>query len=406
MAVKENNSIQRFVFLNQSTKPLFRELCIDVAQHFPESSLLSTGDKETLAKEFWSPHLKIRSSPAYNRKSTWSRLFSWLSYTFDSVFVIGRAGPKTAVFFASNPPIIGLFVWLLSKLKGFPYIVLVYDLYPEVLVNFGVLRKNGFLTKLWRRCNALVWESASMVLTLGEKMAERLTCQFDASCTELGRVAVLPPWADTDVICPVPKSENSLAEEMGQLGGTTILYSGNLGISHDIDSILEACRLLRGRRDIRFLLIGGGDKWEDVVSFQASHELEGLSVFPYQAEERLPYSLALGDISLVTLVEGAEGLMLPSKVSYYMAAGSAILGICSGDNDLKDTIERADCGVCVPPNRPDLLAEAITRLVDRPALLRRYRSNAIKSAKSTYSRKIGIQNLKELLQKTGYMWLA
>ena len=95
MAVKENNSVQRFVFLNQLTKPLFRELCIDVAQHLPMPSLVSTGDKETLAKESWSPHLKIRSSPSYNRNSKWSRLFSWLSYTFDSLFVVGRAGPTT-----------------------------------------------------------------------------------------------------------------------------------------------------------------------------------------------------------------------------------------------------------------------------------------------------------------------
>ena len=128
----------------------------------------------------------------------------------------------------------------------------------------------------------------------------------------------------------------------------------------------------------------------------------GLSVFPYQSEQQLPFSLALGDISMVTLDEGAEGLMLPSKLSYYMAAGSAILGVCSGENDLRDTIECADCGICVPPNHPQQLAAAITRMVDNPDLLSRYRTNARKSAESTYSRKICIQNLKELLQKTGY----
>ena len=403
MAVKKNKPIRRFVFLNQLTKPLFRELCIDLAQLLPDASLLSTGDRETLTKEFWGSHLKVRSGPAYNRKGPWRRLCSWLSYTFDSLFVVARAGPETAVLFASNPPIIGPFIWLLSKIKGFSYIVLIYDLYPDILVSFGVLRGNGLLTRFWRRCNRAVWESASMVLTIGEKMAERLTCQFDAARTELGRVAVLPPWADTEVIRPLPKSDNRLAEGMGQLGGTTILYSGNLGISHDVESMLEACRLLRERRDIRFLFIGGGDKWEDVGRFKALHQLDGLSVFPYQSEQQLPFSLALGDISIVTLDEGAGGLMLPSKLSYYMAAGSAILGVCSGDNDLKDTIECADCGICIPPGQPQQLADAITRMVDSPDLLSRYRANARKSAESTYSRKICIQSLKELLQKTGYM---
>ena len=70
MAVKKNKSIRRFVFLNQLTKPLFRELCIDLAQLLPDASLLSTGDRETLTKEFWGSHLKVRSGPAYNRKAT------------------------------------------------------------------------------------------------------------------------------------------------------------------------------------------------------------------------------------------------------------------------------------------------------------------------------------------------
>ena len=117
------------------------------------------------------------------------------------------------------------------------------------------------------------------------------------------------------------------------------------------------------------------------------------AVFPYQSEQRLPFSLALGDISMVTLDEGAEGLMLPSKLSYYMAAGSAILGVCSGENDLRDTIECADCGICVPPNHPQQLAAAITRMVDNPDLLSRYRTNARKSAESTYSRKICMEFL-------------
>ncbi len=401
--MSQGRLIQRFIFLNQMAGPLFRELCIDLAEIMPGVSQLSTGDTETLVRSGQYSQLSIRSAPPYCRKSKLRRVLSWIRYSLDSLILLARAKRDTAVFLVSNPPFIGPVAWLLCKLKGLRYIVLVYDLHPDVLIRFGILKEDDLLARLWRRCNRSVWESADIVLTIGDVMARRLDSQFSSDCTTLGRVEVLPPWADTDVIRPLAKKDNPLAQRFGQIGVITVLYSGNLGISHDIDSILEACFLLRKKKGIHFLIIGGGERWRDVVDFQAMHQLDNLTVLSYQSEELLRYSMALGDISLVAVDEGAEGMMIPSKVSYYMAAGSAVVGVCNRESDLGHIIEKADCGACIAPRQPKKLAEVIMRIASDSDRLSRYRVNARQFSEAKLSRSVCVERLKGFLREVKYI---
>ena len=121
--------------------------------------------------------------------------------------------------------------------------------------------------------NRKVWDRSIAVYTIGSVMAENLTDQFNVKRTNLGHVGVIPPWADTDKIKPIDKDNNPLNCEFGQEGKITILYSGNMGISHDIDSILQAAKILKNEENIAFLLIGEGEKWQDAVDFQKDNEL-------------------------------------------------------------------------------------------------------------------------------------
>ena len=139
------------------------------------------------------------------------------------------------------------------------------------------------------------------------------------------------------------------------------------------------------------MLIGAGTCWQTAVEFKDKNSLKNLDIYPLQAEE-VPYTMALATLSLVTLDEGAEELMIP-KVFYYLAAGSAVIGICKGENELKDIIEGANCGVCVSPGSPKQLANEIVTLIDDKNRVNCYRKNARDTAVSHYSREAGIINL-------------
>ena len=241
--------------------------------------------------------------------------------------------------------------------------------------------------------NQKVWSRSIAVYTIGNVMAENLTRQFNVKNTKLGRVGVISPWADTNKIKPIDKADNPLSSKLNQDDKVAILYSGNMGISHDIDSILQAAKVLKDEKNIAFLLIGEGEKWQDAVDFRKDNDLNNLQVFPFQPEERLPYTMALADIAIVALDEGAEGLMIPSKMFYYMAAGAAVIGICKGRSDMTEAVQSSRCGIIIEPKNPKKLAEVIRGLACNIETLNRFKRRARVSAKESYSREVCTKSL-------------
>jgi len=268
--------------------------------------------------------------------------------------------------------------------------VLVYDIYPDILVMMGVITENNPIVKVWHWMNRKVYRDAVAVITLGRHMAARLTRNYPFGKKWL---YVIPPWVDVEQIKPMSYGENPLLKSFNPDGKKVILYSGNMGLSHDIDSMLEAAKLLRGRKDLLFLFIGGGEKWQDAVDFQKDNDLTNLQVLPFQPEERLPYTMSLADIALVALDDGAEGLMIPSKMFYYMAAGAAVIGICKGENDVSEIIRHSRCGVIIDPKNPKKMAEVIGDLAHNTEVLNRFKMCARKSAKESYSREVCTKSL-------------
>jgi colanic acid biosynthesis glycosyl transferase WcaI len=373
----------KIIFLNQVSGLLFSQLVEDIASNVYLECILNTGymEEKTMIKS-----AKVRNAPTYITSSLLSRLISWFQYTIDAFFYCWITTNNDIVFIVSNPPFNGIIGWLLKKLNGSRYIILLYDLHPDTAVAFGKLSESNPITKIWRWINRNVWENASAVITLGLCMAERVEKQFDASKTISGKVLIVPPWADTEYIRPIPKLENPFLQQLILSDKTIILYSGNFGISHDIESILSACKHLTLREDIHFLLIGQGKKWQNAVDYQQREQLPNLTVLPYQPESVYPYSIASGDIALVSLELAAESLMLPSKTYSSMAAGSCIVGICGKSNDLRETIEQHDCGRCVEPGHPQKLVENLLQIIDSPQLLKKFKKNSREAAEAFYSR--------------------
>ena len=384
---------KNILFLNQAAGPLFRETAIDLSQEYREQSILYTGHKDTLSANINIESFAISPGPPNKRNTKLSRLLSWLSYTLLAILKVSRCSRETLIFVVSNPPILAIFVFFIAKLMRLRYVVLVYDIHPDVAINLGVVSERNPLVKLWRWANKKSWEGAECVFTIGEVMAENLEKKFDSGKTTLGSVCVIRPWADPEFIKPIKKKNNPLARGLGQQGFLTVLYSGNMGESHDMESMLEAAAMLANQKKIKFLFVGEGEKWPWVKNFVQRNGLENCQVLPFQPEETIPYTLAMADISIVSLDPGAEGLMVPSKTFYYMAAGSAVIGICKGRNDLAHSIEICEAGLTVAPGNPELLASSILSLLENPDLLNQFKNNARRKSIRLYSRSSEVKKL-------------
>ena len=256
-------------------------------------------------------------------------------------------------------PLIG---YLFCRLRGWPYIVRILDVYPDALFQNNLVGKNSFIYKGWMLFNRKIYFPANSIVTLGNIMANKVSSYMTAD----KKVEVLPDWVNTSKFSPIDKNNNWFTKKYFDKDKIIVIYSGNLGLTHDVDTIFSGIEKMVMYDKISFTIIGGGARKDEVIL--NSKRIKNLRYIPFQPIEDLPYLLASADISIVCLGKGTEGISMPSKLYYSMASGSAILGISDGENDLKYNINSNKCGINIQNGDVVGFKNAIEKLSQEPFL--------------------------------------
>ena len=245
------------------------------------------------------------------------------------------------ILYTTEPPYLPLLGWLLHRLTGTPYLVLLYDLYPDVLTELGVCSSQHWFVLLWRRMNRWMLSDAQELIVLSEPMAERVRTH---SPTVSHKISVIPSWADPSLIYPRPKSTNWFVQKYDLDDRFIVLYSGNQGRCHDLVTIMVAALLLRHEPDVLFLFIGKGAQHSRLLKLSHDWGLTNCLFLPYQELADLPFTLTAADLALVSLAIEAEGLVAPSKVYGHLAAGTPVAAITPSGSYLRQLVELQGCG--------------------------------------------------------------
>lgn len=272
--------------------------------------------------------------------------------------LLRNAQRRDLVLVTTAPPFLPIIAYLANILFGLSYVCLLYDLYPDIAVELGVISNRHWLTRSWRTLNQLVWKNADAIIVLSPAMKQRVA----NNCPEIAaKVSVIHSWADSETIVPLSKSENWFAMKHGLIKPFTVLYSGNLGRCHDVDTILEAASLLRGQ-PIQFVCIGNGAKRETLTQKAKELRLDNFLFLPYQDKDVLPYSLTACDLSLVSVSPHMESLVAPSKLYSALSAGRPIAAVCPRRTYLTQLMAEADCGAAFENGDAKGLAQFISLL--------------------------------------------
>jgi glycosyltransferase involved in cell wall biosynthesis len=323
-------------------------------------------------------------------------LWSWAVFTLQACRALAFARPGL-VLVATNPPWVMLVMPFVRRLFGVRYALQIYDIYPDLLARMGMIRPGGLIDRAWRRLSREALRAAQGVITLGPCMARTIRGHLRPG--DRCRIEIVPNWADTDFIRPIPKADNPFVRAHGLAGKFVVTYSGSFGATHDSESILAAAEALADESDVHFMLIGGGTRQRDVARLVAEKRLPNLTLLPLQPLATLPYSLAASDCILVCLDEGYEGISVPSKTYYAMAAGGALLAVSPPGTELVDLVNQWRCGVWVPPRRADLLAGAVRDFRRDPARLVSCRQAARVAAETHFARRVATGRYERLLRE-------
>jgi putative colanic acid biosynthesis glycosyltransferase WcaI len=268
-----------------------------------------------------------------------------------------RRAPDVLLAFSSTPMFGGVSAAALARAKRCPLVYVVQDVYPEIAEAMGMLR--GRLARsVARRLETTAWRSAERVVLIGDELREVAECRNVPG----SRLTTIPNWADMDAIRP--REVSAFRSEQGYSAGDFVVeYAGNFGRSQDLETVLEAARIVEREAagaSVRFLLVGEGSASGEVR--RRARGAGNVRLAPYQPEERLPDVLAAADLSLIPLRRGLSGYCVPSKVYSILASGRPVGASVDRDSEVARLVEVGTCGFRVDPEDPEAMAAEILRL--------------------------------------------
>jgi glycosyltransferase involved in cell wall biosynthesis len=317
-------------------------------------------------------------APQVRQSSMPRRLFNWAVFTLwmTVLLLFERVERERNVIFVTCPPFLPAAMWFVCTVRGWKYTYIAYDLYPDEPVELEYIQKGGVIHQLWELLDRKALQGAANVVALGPVMKKRISAKAgDSFDTE--KVHIIHNWEDESFIEPMAKSENWFSREHGLDQTFTVLYSGNIADFHDLETLVRAAAAADGT-DVQFLIIGEGDNKQKIVDLAEELGLRGDTVrfLPYQPWDDLPYSLTSGDVSVVAVKEGFEGIVVSSKLYTAMAAGQPVLVVSQENDDEARIVRQFDAGANVEQGAAQEAAEVIERWTENPQLVERQGANA------------------------------
>ena len=272
-------------------------------------------------------------------------------------------------------PIVGAFV---GMLKRKPYVYNIRDLYPDMAVG-GSIIEPGLLAKVWEKLHRWALRRAVRVIVLGEDMRARII----AKGVDPERVVVVRDGVDirpTDAAAPTVDAE--VVRAIRGKFSFVLVHAGNLGFYGAWNTLVTAARRL-SNDGVGLVFVGEGAQREEIKAMAAGAEnVHFLDFFP---ASKIPSVLAAADAHVITIKNGLEGVVVPSKMYGILAAGKPILAVARKETDVAALAVQRGFGVAANPDDPEEVIAGIRAMAfDRNKLKRM--GEAAKAAAPDYDK--------------------
>jgi glycosyltransferase involved in cell wall biosynthesis len=261
-------------------------------------------------------------------------------------------------------------------------LLLIHDVYPEVLVAVGMARRGSVIVKVMDWCVCRLYRSMERIIVLGRDMQQLVQSKLPQS--HHPKIEIITNWGDVDVVRPVPREENRLLRELGLTNKFVIQYAGNLGRSHNIESILQCAERLRHKEELHFLMIGSGAKKACLERASEEKGLTNITILSHRARKEQHDFLNACDVSIITFVSGMAGVSVPSRTYNVLAAGKPIIAMADQESELARVVQEEKVGWVVEPGDVEAFSEAIVESQSQANRLREMARRARRAAVEKY----------------------
>jgi colanic acid biosynthesis glycosyl transferase WcaI len=331
----------------------------------------------------------------FGKKGILARAVDFALFYVAALLAALRLPRHDVVVCFTTPPFIAYAGLVLRLCKGTRCVQWVMDLYPDVAIEFGAMRRGSLVARLFERIGVRMTRKCDRSVVLGRCMRDRIV----AKGVPADRLDLVNVWSDDEELKPIPREENGYRREWDIGDRFLVMYSGNFGIGHDVETFLAAAEALRDEADIRFAFVGSGKRKAEVERFVSERKLANCIIAPVQPRERLGELLSAADAHLVTLKEASLGLMVPSKFYGILGASRPVLYVGPPSSEVGRSIDETRCGFSFAIGD----AEGLTRQIRAMAAERSIGCEAGARGRSAlrerYNREISCERWRAILER-------
>lgn len=370
--IKENNihssNNRKIVVVNQSVN----YLTIDIANAFKKKAnevCIISGNAHHF-KDTLSSTVEVESINILKESPSGKKAFSYINACFRIWFLLLTKYRKHEVFFLSVPPM----GYLINLIVPNRFSILVWDVYPDIFKITG-MKESHPLYKFWSCLNKKSFKKAYRLYTIGERMADLLEVYVDRS-----KLLITPIWSKFQENSNKGKENNPFIQEHNIDNKFIVQYSGNIGLTHNVEVMIEMAELLKHREDILFQIIGKGARKEILEKMVEDKCLSNCQFLPFQDNEMFPYSLSSADLGAVILDDITSKGSVPSKSYNLMSYGIPSLYIASEDSELSLYAKTYRHAKCFNSKEIENAVTFIEYLADNKELQNKMKENALKAS--------------------------
>lgn len=267
------------------------------------------------------------------------------------------------IMITTNPPMLGLVGALFSLLFKCPYLLVVYDIYPDIAIILGLVKQNSLIAKIWHWITGVSLRNAAKIVVIGRDMEAIIRKKLPAEHHQ--KIILIPNWSDERHVRPIARAENPFRKTHGLDDALLVQYAGRMGRTHNLEPLVEAAQLLADE-NVMFQFIGEGAKKAKLIEAAQAQQLKNVCFLPYQPMEVLPAMLSAADLSVVCLESHYTGLSVPSKAYGIIASGTPILGFLDPESEIGQMVTETGCGIVISDPTGSEVATAIRTLLANP----------------------------------------
>lgn len=360
---------RKIVIVNQAVNYLTIGICNAFTSHYTVS--LITGSIHEQGESLDSS-VRVSRINKWRERPAIKKLGSYLFGTLRIWILLITRYRNHEVLFVSLPPM----AYLLTIVLPHRCSMLIWDVYPDVFRITG-MKETHPVYRIWGALNRKVFRRAYRLFTIGDRMAGLLS-----KYVEREKILVTPIWSIFQENVKVEKSENPFIKQENLYGKFVVQYSGNIGLTHNVEVMVELAELMQDHDDILFQIIGRGPRVPHLKRLVEEKELPNCVFLPFQSDEMFPYSLSAADLGVVILDEVTSKGSVPSKSYNLMSYGIPALYVASNDSQLHDYAETYRHAKCVDHDSLQEAVNFILAIKNNPELHDEYSRNAEEASKN------------------------